>query len=385
MNLQINISVEIQFLSYLVIVILGLQLSLLFFYKYFKLKDIHLPLNRVLLVFGYFILFIVLGPLFVQISRLFVEDQFLYEIIYRLGWGISFFSTIMPSFFIIKKEFSIVININYAKFLLILNFIPVVTLVFINTIRSPFFFATILFVVINGLYIIQFMIILVKKSVGKIKKKFKLFFIGSMVSLPSLFFAIIVAIEILPPIIHEIIYIFGIIELIVGFTIIYYSIIDFPPFYEFEWKNNLKKLFIINNKNKECYFFHNFENIKDSQIKEANQSTDNNFMNEIDNIIPGSIIGIEQIISTIIRSDNEKINIIKKKNSVFCVEQGDKLSDITYILIIKQELESINHFLKLIKNQFETIYGEILLNLENLKEDKYILFSNFASIIDNLQ
>ncbi|MBY9007462.1 MAG: hypothetical protein KGD63_11960 [Candidatus Lokiarchaeota archaeon] len=342
-------------------------------------------MNRVLLVFGYFILFIVLGPLFVQISRLFVEDQFLYEIIYRLGWGISFFSTIMPSFFIIKKEFSIVININYAKFLLILNFIPVVTLVFINTIRSPFFFATILFVVINGLYIIQFMIILVKKSVGKIKKKFKLFFIGSMVSLPSLFFAIIVAIEILPPIIHEIIYIFGIIELIVGFTIIYYSIIDFPPFYEFEWKNNLKKLFIINNKNKECYFFHNFENIKDSQIKEANQSTDNNFMNEIDNIIPGSIIGIEQIISTIIRSDNEKINIIKKKNSVFCVEQGDKLSDITYILIIKQELESINHFLKLIKNQFETIYGEILLNLENLKEDKYILFSNFASIIDNLQ
>ncbi len=381
MILQFDISKEIQFLSYILIVIIGIQVSLSFFYKYIKMKDVHLPLNRILLAFGSFIFFIIIGPLFIQISRLFIEDHLLNDIIYRLGWGLAFFSTIIPSLFIIRKDFSIVTNLNYAKILLILNFIPIIALFLLPSIKSPLFFTTIIFVVTNGLYIVHFIIILIKKSIGKIKKKFKLFFIGAMVSIPSLIFAALVGSGILPPIIRELIYFMGISELLIGFIIIYFSLVDFPPFYEFEWRSNLEKIFIINNDNKECFFYYDFKNI---QINEIDISTAKNNIKEIEDILPGGIIGIEQIISTITKSDKEKIKIIRRKNSIFCIDQSEKFPNLTYILIVKKELVSIYHFLNLIKKQFEEIYKEILLNAENLKEDKYTLLSNFSSVINNL-
>ncbi|MBN1215959.1 MAG: hypothetical protein JXA99_11040 [Candidatus Lokiarchaeota archaeon] len=381
MILQFDISKEIQFLSYILIVIIGIQVSLSFFYKYIKMKDVNLPLNRILLAFGSFIFFIIIGPLFIQISRLFIEDYLLNDLIYRLGWGIVFFSTITPSLFIIRKDFSIVTNLNYAKILLILNFIPIIALFLLPSIKSPLFFVTIIFAVTNGLYIVHFIVILIKKSIGKIKKKFKLFFIGAIVSIPSLIFAALVGAGILPPVIHELVYFTGISELLIGFIIIYFSLVDFPPFYEFEWRSNLEKIFIINNDNKECFFYYDFKNI---QINEIDISTAKNSIKEIEDILPGGIIGIEQIVSTITKSDKEKINIIRRKNSIFCIDQSEKFPNLTYILIIKKELVSIYHFLNLIKKQFEEIYKEILLNAENLKEDKYILLSNFSSVINNL-
>ena len=380
---QINLNIELQFLIYLIVVIMGIQLSFFFLYRFYMIKDIHLPLNRVLLAFGSFIFLIVVGPLFIQISRNFIDEGLFDEIIYRFGWALTIGATVVPSFFIIRKEFSVIIDLTIAKILMVLDFLPLILLLFIDTIRSPFFFTTISLSVLNGLYIIRFMIILIKKSVGKIKKKFKLFFIGTMISLPSLIYAIIVTLQILPPIIQEIVYFLGVGELLIGFIIIYFSVYDFPPFYEFEWRNDLKRLFIINNFTKDCLFYYNFEKNKEEQIKNIT-FTKNDYVSDIDKIIPGGIIGIEQIVSTITGTLNKKIESIKGKDSVIFIEQGIVSSRLSYILIVKNELESFHHFLNSIRKEFESFFKEILINLDKLSEDKEIIFSSFIHIINNL-
>lgn len=376
---QIEVGSELQFLSYLIPVIMGIQLAFYFFHQYYKIQDIHLPLNRVLLAFGSFILFIVLGPLFIQIARNFVKEGLVYEIVSRIGWGLAFFSTIMVSVFIIKKEFSMIINLKTAKILMILNFIPVLSVFLIPATRSSIFIACIFFVVLNGLYIIRFQLILISRSVGSIKTKFRLFFIGAMVSFISLIFATLVGLRSLPPIINEIIYFIGVGVLFIGFIIMYFSIYNFPPFYEFEWRENLFKLYIINQRNYSCLYHYNF-----IQEFEKNRVIDQKLSIKRDLIFSRGIIGIQSIITIITGIKNEKINKIKQGDFHIFLEYGVNPSSITYVLIVKRDLTSAHHLLKTVRIQFEDFYKEILLNLDNLKQEQEKLFESFDIIINRI-
>ncbi len=379
MFFEIEVSKEIQFLGYLVPVIIGVQLAFFFFYQYYKIQDVNLPLNRILLAFGTFIIVMVLGPLFIQISRNFIEKGLLYEVIYRMGWCIAFFSTISVSFFIIKKDFSIIINQITAKILMILNFIPVILVFLVPSIRSPIFLATISFVILNGLYIIRFQLILIKKSVGSIKKKFKLFFIGSIVSLFALIFASLVGLGVLPPIINEIIYFTGISELLIGFIIMSFSVYNFPPFYEFEWRENLSKLFIINQQNKSCLYSCNFIE-QTNDYKDSNQS----YLYNKDKFFPRGIMGIEYIITIITDTKNERINKINQGDYYIFLEYGVNQAYITYLLVVKKDLISAHHLLKSIRTQFESFFKEILLNLNNLKGQQEKIFGSFDFIMTKI-
>ncbi len=376
---QIEVSKELQFIAYLIPVIIGFQLAIYFFYQYQKIRDINLPLNRILLAFGSFILFIILGPLFVQISRNFIENGILYELISRVGWFLVFFSTTSVSFFIITPEFSTVINIKIAKILMVLNFIPMVILFLVPSLLSPLFISSIFFVVLNGLYIIRFQIILIRKSVGSIKKKFKLFLFGAIISLFALFFAALVGLGILSPIINEIIYYTGICELLIGFIIISLSVHNFPPFYEFEWRNNLLKLFIINQQNKNCLYNYDFIEKFEKKSKKI-QNLPNNF----DRLFSKGILGIDTIITTITGTKDKRINKIEKGDFHIFLEYGTQPSSITFILVVKIDLISTHHLLKSIKSRFESFFKEILLNLDNLNEEHILLFRSFDTIMNHI-
>lgn len=376
---QIEVNKELQFIAYLIPVIIGFQLAIYFFYQYQKIRDENLPLNRVLLAFGSFILFIILGPLFIQISRNFVEDGILYELLSRLGWFLVFFSTTSVSFFIISKKFSTVINIKIAKILMVLNFIPMVILFLVPTLLSPLFIMSIFFVVLNGLYIIRFQLILIRKSVGSIKKKFRLFLFGAIVSLFALFFAALVGLGILPPIINEIIYFTGICELLIGFIIISLSVYNFPPFYEFEWRNNLLKLFIINQQNKRCLYSYDF-----IEKFEKKGTKGQNHPNNFDRLFSKGILGIDTIITTITGTKDKRINKIKKGDFHIFLEYGLQPSPITFVLVVKIDLISTHHLLKSIKSRFESFFKQILLNLDNLNEEHEQLFRSFDIIMNQI-
>ncbi|MFW9970112.1 MAG: hypothetical protein ACFFDF_07920, partial [Candidatus Odinarchaeota archaeon] len=273
-----------------------------------------------------------------------------------------------------------IINIKVVKVLIILNLIPLVVLIFTPSTRAPIFLVSIVFVVLNGINVIRFQLILIKRSVGKIKRKFSLFLLGAIVSFPALGFAILVGIGILPPIINEIVYFTGVAFLLLGFIIISFSIYDFPPFYEFEWRENLLKLFIINQKTGNYLYYHeftkkfNFENeLGDSYYKLSQDD-------EV-KLYSGGILGIESIITKITNTRTEKISKMEQKDSVILLTYSTLIPYITYALIIRKDLLSLGHLLDSIKQQFEAFYREILLNLENLKGDQQLLFKSFDIIL----
>ncbi|MFX1410955.1 MAG: hypothetical protein ACFFA6_11420 [Promethearchaeota archaeon] len=379
MFIQIEVGKELQFLAYLIPVIMGIQLAFYFFYQYRKIQDVNLPLNRVLLAFGSFILFMVLGPLFIQISRNFIEKGFLYELVYRIGWGLAFFSTIMVSLFIIKNEFSMIINLRVAKTLMILNIFPILIVFLLPSLRSPIFIVSIFFVVLNGLYIVRFQLILINRSIGSIKKKFKLFLIGALISFIALIFAALVGLGVLPPFINEIVYFTGVGDLFIGFIIMYFSIYNFPPFYEFEWRENLIKLFIINQQNYSSLYSYNFIQDVDKNIKITHSLS-----NDRDGLFSKGIMGIESIITIITGIKDEKINKIKQGEFYMFLEYGNNPSYITYVLVVRKDLISAHHLLKSIRLQFESFFKDFLLNLDMMRKEHDKLFESFDNIINRI-
>ncbi|MFW9819987.1 MAG: hypothetical protein ACFFE5_10290 [Candidatus Thorarchaeota archaeon] len=338
-------------------------------------------MNRVLLAFGTFILFIVIGPLWIQISRNFIpEGTVLYEIISRIGWAFAFLSTIGFSLFIIKEDFSIIINIKIVKILVILNLLPIIVLIFTPTTRNPIFLISISFVVLNGINVIRFQIILIRRSVGKIKRKFLFFLLGALVSFPALGFAILVGIGVLPPVINEIVYFTGVAFLLLGFIIISFSVYDFPPFYEFEWRENIVQLFIINQKTEDYIYYQDFTNKFEYEYEEVDLI---NCLSQNDKVKlhSGGILGIERVITHITNTKEERINRIEQKDSVILLTYSTVIPYLTYALIIRKDLLSLGHLLDSIKKQFEAFYREILLNLENLKGDQQLLFKSFDLIL----
>ena len=373
MLVQIEYDKELQFLAYLVPVIMGIQLSIYFYTQYKKLEDEDLPLNIVLLAFGSFILFIVIGPLFIQIARNFIVNELIYEIVYRIGWTLAFFSTITFSKFIISKDFSLIINLKVAKILTILNCIPIICVFILPSLLSPIFIGSIFFVVLNGLYIIRFQIILVQKSIGRIKTKFRFFLIGALISLFALVFATIVGLRVLPPIINEIVYFTGVLVLFIGFLIMYFSLYNFPPFYEFEWRENLIKLYIFNP-----------NDFKTLYLLDLVQKSHSNNSENIDRIFSKGISGIEKIITLITDTKTERIKKIQQDDFLIIFEYGNVPLSLIYVLIVKEDLISSKHLLKIVRIRFESFFKEILLNLYDLEEDQEKIFISFNTIMEEI-
>ncbi|MFX1452693.1 MAG: hypothetical protein ACFFCM_17780 [Promethearchaeota archaeon] len=380
---QITPNQELQFLVYFAAVIIGVQLSIYFFYQYYKIQDVNLRLNRILLSFGTFALFIVLGALFINVSRNFVTNPNQSDFYARIGWIFGFSSPIGFLSFIILKEFSSIMNLKLVKILTALSFIPVITVIIIPSTRSPIFIISIIFTLSGAYYIINFQIKLIKKSVGTIRKKILQFFIGEIISLTSLPFAIVVGLGILLSGIKEFIYYVGVGILLTGFIILFFSANDFPPFYEFEWKENLLKLFIINQKDNSPLYYCNLLEVIE-QIKSSTEIHSEITKSYQDALFSGGIAGIESIIAALTDTKNEKISKIKHEDALILLEYGTEPLNITYALSVKKDIASHRHFLRGIKRNFESLFRGFLDNLDKLKEKKEQFFNGFNIIIENL-
>ncbi|MBD3211192.1 MAG: hypothetical protein GF311_01195 [Candidatus Lokiarchaeota archaeon] len=369
--------IELQFLYYLLAVVIGIQLSFYFFYQYYKIKDVNLKLNRILVSFGNFILFMVFGALNIQIARNFIGDPFWKDIIYRLGWSLAFFSPIALEIFILTEEFGRIVNLRIIYILILLNGLAIVFGIIAPSTRSPIFFIAISFVILNGINVLRFEIILIKKSVGKIRKKFLLFFIGTITSLLALIFAVLVGLGVFENIfLEQIIYYIGVTILLIGFITIIFSVIDFPPFYEFEWRDNLVHLYIINRETYRSIYSNNFDKITQKQIPKNSQLNDK--------LVSTGLVGIDIIMSKITGTEEKKIHKIKHQDSYILLEYGSEPFDIIYALIIKKDLVSLTHFLQNIKYQFESFYREILFQLNRFEKNQQLLFGSFDVIVESL-
>ncbi len=377
MLFQIGLLQELQFLAYQIPVMIGLQVAFYFFYQYYKIKDVNLKLNRILLSYGFFILFMIFGAGCINVARLLIIDLDLKDFISKIGWASALLSPVGFLLFINLDEFSTILNLKIMKILMVLSFIPVIIVFFIPSTQSPIFLSSITFTVLNAYYIFSFQIKLIKRSVGNMKKRFTHFFIGELICLTSLFFAILVGLNVLSPDLTVIVFFIGVAILLSGFIILAFSAYEFPPFYEFEWKENLLKLFIIYQKNNACLYYHNF-------LEEMEENMGVNGQIKRDRLLPQGILGIETIISTITDTRDEKINKIKQQDSYILLEYGENPSNIMYVLHIKKDLKSLRHFIIFIKNQFESFFKEILINLEKFKGSEEHFFGSFDIIVKNI-
>jgi hypothetical protein len=342
--------IEIQFLFYLAPVTIGIQLAGYFFYQYYRFQGLNLRLNRILLAYGLFTLLIVLGALFIQIARNFIADLNMELQISRIGWALAFSSPIGISVFMIfTKELKKIIDPKVVLILLILNIGSIIIVFLAPSQKSPIFYVGIGFVIFNGLNVFRFQFLLIRKSVGTIKKKFVQFLIGMIIALISIFFAVLVGLGVLVPCINEIVYFIGVAFLFSGLLILFISAYDFPEFYELEWRDNLSKLFILNNE--ECLYYSDLSKFIGNMENKENRF-DTTKQNNSDRLFSSSLVGIEKVISVITGSKKEKINKIKQEDTYILLEYGTKQKELVYALFVKKDLNSIQHLLSIIKDKF---------------------------------
>ena len=374
MLFQLNNVQELEFLSYLTGIFLGIELVIYMFYRYHKTKDERLPLNKILLSYGTFYSFLILSIFISAINRFFISDAFEKELFYKIGLISILFSSITFLFFIRIEEFSKIINLRIARYVMLIGLISIIIISALPVIFTIFFILVSILTIILLSYILVIQIKLIITSKGNIKKRLNLVFIGEVLDIISLFF-----ISESPLGFSQIDYLstllfIGIIFLISGFIVASLGVYAFPVFYEFKLKENLLKLYIINQDNNYCLFSHDF-----SDIKQQDTHIDH------ETLFSGGIIGIDIIISLITDTTNENINKIKQADSFILLEYGTQLSsNIIYTLVVKNDIKSNRYFLKSIKDQFESFYKEMLSELDNIKGSKELLFSSFEVLINNI-
>ena len=370
---------EWQVLAYVIPVVLGWELGVYFFYQFWKNRAAKLRMNRILLSFGCFTILTVTGALFVMINRLFFNGTDIQLL--ETGLFPVFLAPVMFMVFIDINESKTLMNVRLARIVTIASILPIILLVTIGP-QSIFFRLSIIITVLNAYFVIAYQIKMIHVSMGKIRKRILELFIGEIFALSSLLFAANIVFSVILGL-QLISFYIGVGLLITGFIIMFWATNDLPLFYEFDWKENLHKLFIIDQKHGQFLFTRDF--VHNLDIKGSSASVEREQMR--DDLFTGAIDGIETMISTITSSTNRRVTEIDQGDSMILLEYGDKYSSpLIYALVVKKNLSSLRNLLKRLQGQFEAFFPEILHDLDKLHAQgpESQFFSSFDIIVNSM-
>ena len=417
MLFQLELIQEIQLLLYITTFTLSVQLVCYILYRYYKIRDINLQTNRILLSFASFILLVIPGMVLLIINKLFVSDVFQREYILKATFALFI---VAPLFFLYFSEVEQLLNVtkNFSKLIAIFNSFLLLLVIFAPEMTNYLLILLLFLLVPGSIYISFFQLKLIKSSFGKIKVYFLFTYLGESFFFVSLFLGTI-----------EIMSFYSSSFLFIGLLFIFFAIFNYPEFLEFKWTDALSALYIIDTDKKECLYNYDFyKKIKESRVYmgrdqegllnvqewehdlEMRECTNCGYgliegwstcpicQTPVDPNAPlmpkernredmfsGGLVGIDSIISTITNTQDEKINKIKQGNSLILLEHGSGFtSQIDYVLIVSEEQKSLRIFLNTLKNQFESFYKEILLNLNEIEGTPDLLFLSFDIIIENI-
>ncbi len=374
MAFQVAYTTEIQFLIYLIPVMLGVQMAIYFYWQYFRTRTAKLRLNRVLLSFGTFTLMVITAAFCNMTDRIYGLSVGGDSLLRQFGFTLGMVSPLGFMVFIAIPEFNKIINVKAAWVLIGLSVLPIIVLLTLGS-RSPFFIPTLLFTALNAYYLILFQVKLIRVSLGSIRKKLILVFIGELFALSAIPFAVTVVLSVGNNI--DVKWLIGIALLLTGFVIMFVAANDFPAFLEFDWALNLRKFFIIDRNSNTFLYTHNFEKIPEDGERATMR----------DEIFSGGIAGLEQLIASVTGGEREEITRIDQEDSIILLEYGKVGISIIYALVVKKDLVSLRYFLQKLKEHFESFYKNILTTLEALRvgEGQERLFLSFGRIVKRLQ
>ncbi|MHA1150997.1 MAG: hypothetical protein ACTSR8_22475 [Promethearchaeota archaeon] len=353
--------------------LIGYQISVYFFFQYYRNRKFEFELNKIFLALGLFSLFILTAFIIRILNNYYIEDWFF---IVLTGKLIVFFFLLAGIVFLLTmlgERLSEIINATVIRILIILNLISSFLLIFID-LESPLISIILIPNSIVLLYIYYIQIKLLKKSMGQVKSRFKKILIGEFLFGVSVVFGS--EETILPPFLNEnVILISAIFIAGIGLLIIFLGVFRFPIFVEFGWSSELVRLFIIDQNNLRGIYFYDFLEGEKKELEEDNK----------DQIHSKGIIGIKTIIGRIMSSKKTEIRVIEHGDYLILLSHGDdSLRFITYALLVKRNMKTFTYLLDIIKEKFQNYYKVLLLELDKLQDYNKDLFISFDEFIKSL-
>jgi hypothetical protein len=269
-------------LPFLIIaLILGYQISLYFFYLYFKERKNKLELNKILLAYGLLYGLSLSSVLLRTLNAYFIEDINIERINILMSYGLIFGAAISYLICISSKGFDVIIKTRITKFMIIVALVIIILIyIFNQNIIQLFFIFIGSFIAAIFLLIIHYR--LIKISVGNIKKRILLFTIGSGIILIGV---ILEADEIIGFYSEELqiaSMIFSAPIFLIGELIIFLGLFQFSVFLEFDWKDHLLGLYIIDRESLTLLYKHEFHDLsKQPQFREIAEKISKGIMGHI--------------------------------------------------------------------------------------------------------
>lgn len=359
---------------------MGYQISSYLTWQYLKNKRKLVGLNKLFLAFVMLIGISVTSLVLRVLDSFYIQYQNLADFMGTLVAFIILISFITFLLMLSSKEFSEVFNIFLTRLIsLLLLGVSIIMLLMSSTFLSKISFIILLLIGFSYLFGIQ--VKFLRLSTSDVTKRFRKILIG------ELFLGIgIISEEIIPLFQISIDNIYSLVFIIIallGLIIFSLGIYRFPAFLEFGWRDNLLKVIIVDQRNLTMLYTYDFA----KENPQAETTTSPLSVQDKEVIFSKGIIGVETILNSIKKGQKTKLEKIEHENFIILLTYGEEpYSFLTYALLVKKSVKSLEYILKVIKDQFQGFYKEILLHLDYFEgnEGKVKVLLGFDTIISNL-
>ena len=357
-------------------IILDYQLAIYFLYLYRKHRKDKIGLNKFLLAFSNLFGIGATSYLFLVIGSFYSHDSYLAELFIRIGVSVLQGGILVVLLILLSKPFLTLINSRVVKIVSVLSGISITYLLFFY-VKSIGLFPSILIGLIGGAYFLYFQTKLVKLTSGTVHSRLLITLIGEVIFLIGMFLGsglpnIPVLFEV-----RDIFYFVGSYVVNLGLLAIFYGTFKFPGVLEFNWKNNLLKLYVIDARNLYELYSYDFNKIRSLAGDYNNEK--NNPINSI------GVVGISDVFDEITKTYQNRVKMIKYGNFTILLEyEKDPKSQFLFVLFVDKNMKSLQLFLKKVKTQFLMSYKSLLINFDIVDRFRETIFSGFDVILQNI-
>lgn len=361
-------------------IILDFQLAIYFLYLYNKHRKEKIGLNKFLLIFSNIFGFGATSYLFLVIGSFYIQDILIAELFIRIGVSILQLGILAVLMNLLSKPFLILVNLNVVRVISIISGIGVIyTLFFYVNLFG--IFPSILIGLVGGGYFLYFQTKLVKLTSGTVHSRLLMTLIGEIIFLIGMLLG-----SGLPrlPVLFELkdmLYFIGSYTVILGLMLIFYGNFKFPGVLEFNWKNNLLKLYIVDARNLFELYSYDFSKNRsfDNESEPLNNTQENGTINSI------GIAGISDVFDEITKTYQNRIKTIKYGDfSILLEYEKDPNSRFLFVLFVEKNMKSLQLFLNKVKNQFLTTYEGLLTNYDVVERFRETIFSSFDLVLQKI-
>ena len=267
-----------------------------------------------------------------------------------------------------------------VKIASVLSGISVIYLLFFY-VQSIGLFPSILIGFIGGGYYLYFQIKLVKLTSGTVHSRLLMTLIGEFIFLIGMFLGS--GLSSIPVLfdVRDLFYFVGSYVVNIGLLTIIYGTFKFPGVLEFNWKNNLLKLYVIDARNLYELYSYDFNKLRylTNEPESRNNIEKNNKIQSI------GVVGISDVFDEITKTYQNRVKIIKYGNfSILLEYERDPKSQFLFVLFVDKNMKSLQLFLKKVKSQFLNSYGGLLANFDIVDRFRETIFSGFDVILQNI-